>query len=205
MTRRILTDMKDLGNLIESVADAFAESFASRTRRNAGTKHLIAPPPPGTPLLVSLALALEHTGVYLGDNKVAELQDDGFVKTVSLMDFINGDTAPFPLRNGTRIFAACDARSRKPLGTGGFTVYWVGAILFAVVGGIIGLVVVLAPYVLRFVGIVLIIVFAIWGLGNLVHVPSAVQKMQKMQKNDPVARESKRTIAKVNVPVLPDF
>ena len=60
---------------------------------------------------------------------------------------------------------------------GGFTVYWVGAILFAVVGGIIGLVVVLAPYVLRFVGIVLIIVFAIWGLGKLVHVPTAVQKM----------------------------
>ena len=51
---------------------------------------------------------------------------------------------------------------------GGFNVYWVGAILFAVVGGIIGLVVVLAPYVLRFVSIVLIIVFAIWGLGKLV-------------------------------------
>ena len=51
---------------------------------------------------------------------------------------------------------------------GGFTVYWVGAILFAVVGGVIGLVVVLAPYVLRFVGIVLIIAFAIWGLGKLV-------------------------------------
>ena len=60
---------------------------------------------------------------------------------------------------------------------GGFNVYWVGAILFAVVGGIIGLVVVLAPYVLRFVGIVLIIAFAIWGLGKLVHVPCAVQKM----------------------------
>ena len=109
--------MKDLGNILESVADAISDSMASRTRRNAGAKRLIAPPPPGTPLLVSLALALEHTGVYLGDNKVAELQDDGFVKTVSLTDFINGDTAPFPLRNGTRIFAACDARSRKPLGT----------------------------------------------------------------------------------------
>ena len=60
---------------------------------------------------------------------------------------------------------------------GGFTVYWVGAILLAVVGGIIGLVVVLAPYVLRFVGIVLIIVFAIWGLGKLIHVPCAVRKM----------------------------
>lgn len=64
----------------------------------------------------------------------------------------------------------------------GFSIYWVGAILFAVVGGIIGLVIVLAPYVLRFVGIVLIIAFAIWGLGKLVHVPSAVQKNAKMQK-----------------------
>ena len=112
-----MTDMKELGNILESVADALSDSMASRTRRNTGAKRLIAPPPPGTPLLVSLALALEHTGVYLGDNKVAELQDDGFVKTVSLTDFINGDTALFPLRNGTRIFAACDARSRKPLGT----------------------------------------------------------------------------------------
>ena len=51
---------------------------------------------------------------------------------------------------------------------GGFAIYWVGAILIAIVGGIIGLVVVLAPYVLRFVGIVLMVVFAIWGLGKLV-------------------------------------
>ena len=51
---------------------------------------------------------------------------------------------------------------------GGSAIYWGGAMLFAVVGGIIGLVVVLTPYVLRFVGIVLIVVFAIWGLGKLV-------------------------------------
>ena len=114
--KEMKNDMKELGNIFEAVGDALAGSLASRTRRNAGEKRLIAPPPPGTPLLVSLALVLEHTGIYLGDNKVAELQDDGFVKTVSLTDFINGDTAPFPLRNGTRIFAACDARSRKPLG-----------------------------------------------------------------------------------------
>ena len=60
---------------------------------------------------------------------------------------------------------------------GGFTVYWVGAILFAVVGGTIGLVIVLAPYVLRFVGIVLIIVFAIWGLGKLINVLCKIKKM----------------------------
>ena len=69
---------------------------------------------------------------------------------------------------------------------GGFTVYWVGAILFAVVGGIIGLVVVLAPYVLRFVGIVLIIAFAIWGLGNLVMCPVRC----KNAKNDPVTKNN---------------
>ena len=51
---------------------------------------------------------------------------------------------------------------------GGFSIYWVGAILFAVIGGIIGFVVVLTPYVLRFVGIVLIVVLAIWCLGKLV-------------------------------------
>lgn len=51
---------------------------------------------------------------------------------------------------------------------GGFAIYWVGAIFFAIVGGIIGFVVVLTPYVLRFVGIVLIVVLAIWGLGKLV-------------------------------------
>ena len=63
---------------------------------------------------------------------------------------------------------------------GGFAIYWVGAILFAVIGGIIGLVVVLTPYVLRFVGIVLIIVFAIWGLGKLV---TCAQQKQKMNND----------------------
>ena len=54
---------------------------------------------------------------------------------------------------------------------------------FRVVGGIIELVVVLAPYVLRFVSIVLIIVFAIWGLGKL------VTCAQRGAKNDRSARK----------------
>lgn len=102
-------------DIIGAVSGAVSESWASRSRRNEGSERLIAPPPAGTPLLVSLAVALEHTGVYIGENKVVELQDDGFVKAVSLTDFINGDTAPWPLRNGTRIFAACDACSRNPI------------------------------------------------------------------------------------------
>jgi hypothetical protein len=66
--------------------------------------------------LVSLALAFEHTGIYLGDNRVAELNGDGQVKSVSLTRFVNGtDDGFWPFRNGTRIFAACDARSRRPL------------------------------------------------------------------------------------------
>ena len=57
---------------------------------------------------------------------------------------------------------------------GGFAIYWVGAMLFAVVGGIIGLVVVLTPYVLRFVSL---LSSRFGGLENWSHVPSAVQKM----------------------------
>ena len=98
------------------IPDVLAESADSRLKRNASANRLIAPPPAGTPLLVSLALAFEHTGIYLGDNHVAELNGDGQVKAVSLTRFVNGtDDGFWPIRNGTRIFAACDARSRRPL------------------------------------------------------------------------------------------
>ena len=103
---------------LESIADALVASEASRVRRNAGAGRLIAPPSPGTPLLVSLALAVEHTGIYLGGNRVAELRCDGTVAAATLTEFINGDSKdPLPFRSGTRIFAACDARTRKPIGT----------------------------------------------------------------------------------------
>ena len=104
-------------DMLESIADALVASEASRVRRNAGAGRLIAPPPPGTPLLVSLALAVEHTGIYLGNNRVAELRCDGAVAEATLTEFINGDSEdPLSFRNGTRIFAACDAKTRKPIG-----------------------------------------------------------------------------------------
>ena len=104
-------------DILESIADALMSSETSRARRNAGAGRLIAPPSPGTPLLVSLALAVEHTGIYLGNNRVAELRCDGTVAAATLTEFINGDSEdPLSLRNGTRIFAACDARTRKPIG-----------------------------------------------------------------------------------------
>ena len=111
-----LSSAADLLRILGEIPDVLAESTDSRSRRNASANRLIAPPPAGTPLLVSLALAFEHTGIYLGDNHVAELNGDGQVKAVSLTRFVNGtDDGFWPIRNGTRIFAACDARSRRPL------------------------------------------------------------------------------------------
>ena len=68
-----LSSAADLLRTLGEIPDVLAESADSRSRRNASANRLIAPPPAGTPLLVSLALAFEHTGIYLGDNHVAEL------------------------------------------------------------------------------------------------------------------------------------
>ena len=55
-------------------------------------------------------------------------------------------------------------------------VCWVGAIVIAVVGGVIALFVAVLPYVLRFAGIILVFVFLIWGLGKFI---SGIQKAVK--------------------------
>ena len=108
--------MEDFLQMLKGLPDAVSESVRSRERRNAEAHRLIAPPPAGTPLLVSLALAFEHTGIYLGGNRVAELNGDGHVKAVSLTRFINGTSdGAWQVRNGTRIFAACDVCTRRPL------------------------------------------------------------------------------------------
>ena len=108
--------MVDFLQMLAELPEAVSESARSRERRNAEAQRLIAPPPAGTPLLVSLALAFEHTGIYLGGNRVAELNGDGHVKAVSLTRFINGTPdGAWQVRNGTRIFAACDVCTRRPL------------------------------------------------------------------------------------------
>lgn len=108
--------MVDFLQMLADLPEAVSESARSRGRRNAEAQRLIAPPPAGTPLLVSLALAFEHTGIYLGGNRVAELNGDGHMKAVSLTRFINGTPdGAWQVRNGTRIFAACDVRTRRPL------------------------------------------------------------------------------------------
>lgn len=108
--------MADFSEFLAEIPGALMSSVVSRERRNAAAGRLIGPPPPGTPLLVSLAVALEHTGIYLGNNEVVELQDNGRVVKVSLTRFVNGSASLVSLRNGTRIFAACDAFTRKPIG-----------------------------------------------------------------------------------------
>ncbi len=108
--------MVDFLQMLVELPEAVSESARSRERRNVEAQRLIAPPPAGTPLLVSLALAFEHTGIYLGGSRVAELNGDGLVKAVSLTRFINGTPdGAWQVRNGTRIFAACDVYTRRPL------------------------------------------------------------------------------------------
>ena len=78
----------------------------------------IDPPPPGTPLLEALGPAglVEHSGLFLGESTAAELHGDGVFKRVTLSRFLNGDEFdPDNPRCGTKIFAACDMETKKPL------------------------------------------------------------------------------------------
>lgn len=103
-------------DLLDQLPRVILASCLSRLRRNGTGGVLAQPPPPGTPLLVSLAWAFEHTGIYLGSGQVAELHGDGQVKSVSLTEFVNGSgDMTFSIRTGTRIFAACDGRKAIPL------------------------------------------------------------------------------------------
>ena len=59
---------------------------------------------------------------------------------------------------------------------GAALVCWVGAIVIAVIGGVIALLVAVLPFVLRFVGIILVFVFLIWALGKFISgIQSAVK------------------------------
>lgn len=91
------------------------QSAEARKQRNADDR-LIDAPRAGTPILVSLAGMAEHSGVFLGQSRVAELNGDGRLMDVSLSEFINGQPDDKTnMRWGTRIFAACDEESGQPL------------------------------------------------------------------------------------------
>lgn len=99
-----------------AVKSGALQSAKAKLARNSDDR-LIDAPPPGTPLLVSLARGgAEHSGVFLGRSRVAELRGDGNICNASLSDFINGDADdPMNVRSGTRIFAACDDKTGMPL------------------------------------------------------------------------------------------
>ena len=99
-----------------AVKSGALQSAKAKFARNSDDR-LIDAPPPGTPILVSLARGgAEHSGVFLGRSRVAELRGDGNICNASLSDFINGDADdPMNVRSGTRIFAACDDKTGMPL------------------------------------------------------------------------------------------
>lgn len=91
------------------------QSVAARRRRN-GDERLIDAPRAGVPLLVSLAGMAEPSGIFLGRSRVAELNGNGCLMDVSLSEFVNGQVGDKAnVRWGTRIFAACDDSTGRPL------------------------------------------------------------------------------------------
>lgn len=59
---------------------------------------------------------------------------------------------------------------------GAALVCWIGTMVIAVIGGVIALIVAVLPFLLRFVGIILVFVFLIWGLGKFISgIQSAVK------------------------------
>lgn len=93
------------------------QSAEARKKRNSDGR-LVEAPRVGTPLLVSLARgSAEHTGIYLGGSRVAELSGDGLLQEVTLSEFVNGQGEAWDnFRSGTRIFSACDDGSGESVG-----------------------------------------------------------------------------------------
>ena len=91
------------------------QSAAAKIARNSDDR-LIDAPRAGVPLLVSLAGMVEHSGIFLGRSRVAELNGNGRLADVSLSEFVNGQSGDRAnVRWGTRIFAACDDSTGRPL------------------------------------------------------------------------------------------
>lgn len=66
-----------------------------RTGRVSCTK-----PVPGTPVYCNLAVAFEHTGIYVGNNQIVHLNGDGLIESVSPREFVgrlNGGNPAFSI------------------------------------------------------------------------------------------------------------
>ena len=100
------------------VKSGLAASLLNKMKWRRCENDEIDPPPPGTPLLEDLGPGgiIEHSGLFLGHNAAAELHGDGIFQKVSLSRSLNGDENDEKNpRCGSRIFAACDLESHRPL------------------------------------------------------------------------------------------
>ena len=113
-------DIKPLITVFNKISrrSGLSDSVKALLRRTGENRNLTEPPPPGTPLLCSLGCIVEHSGIYLGDDRVAELRGDGLLREVTLTTFLNGDDeGKLNPRTGKKIFAACDEKTGRPLGS----------------------------------------------------------------------------------------
>ena len=96
----------------ETVRGIVEPSARRRVLRGAMAKNGVEVPlssvKPGAVLLVGLAVVLEHSGVYLGEGKIAELHGSGEISPVSFEQFrVGRDSDMMKMRLGDRIYAAC--------------------------------------------------------------------------------------------------
>lgn len=95
--------------VVEKVFDnvGLMDSLSAAFRRVALKCEAKVEPLPGTPLVVSLAHAVEHSGVYMGSGEVMEVFDGdegGEIRIVPLRRFLCGEGFP---RVGKYIYAPC--------------------------------------------------------------------------------------------------
>ena len=96
----------------ETVRGIVEPSARRRVLRGAMAKNGVEVPlssvKSGAVLLVGLAVVLEHSGVYLGEGKIAELHGSGEISQVSFEQFrVGRDSDVMKMRLGDRIYAAC--------------------------------------------------------------------------------------------------
>ena len=84
-----------IGNVIEGVVDSFRDAVTEPAR--------------GSVLYTDLLFGtMEHSGIYIGNNKIVELNSDGDVAVVTPQEFISGGT-------GINIYVSCD--DTEPVGS----------------------------------------------------------------------------------------
>ena len=84
-------------------------SLACRRERKAGRFIAAVKVAPGTLVICALAKGVtHHSGIWLGDGEIAELDGNGNYRAVSLEHFIHGDEGEH-YRTGSFAYAACDS------------------------------------------------------------------------------------------------